>query len=107
MEVAKLTDVTRIYKIGEVETRALNGVSLTINEGAVRLRDNALDLDGFGRSVHVQDHMESYTYSHGQLNRREQREDKPGRRPCSALVMLLHLVLISKLIGFGDHSSYA
>ena len=33
MEVAKLTDVTRIYKIGEVETRALNGVSLTINEG--------------------------------------------------------------------------
>ena len=24
MEVAKLTDVTRIYKIGEVETRALN-----------------------------------------------------------------------------------
>jgi len=33
MEVAKLTDVTRIYKIGEVETRALNGVSLSINEG--------------------------------------------------------------------------
>jgi len=33
MEVAKLTDVTRIYKIGEVETRALNGVSLTINDG--------------------------------------------------------------------------
>ena len=33
MEVAKLTDVTRIYKIGEVETRALNGVSLTIQNG--------------------------------------------------------------------------
>ncbi len=33
MVVAKLTDVTRIYKIGEVETRALNGVSMTINEG--------------------------------------------------------------------------
>ncbi|NJC98279.1 MAG: lipoprotein-releasing system ATP-binding protein LolD [Anaerolineales bacterium] len=33
MEVAKLTDVTRIYKIGEVETRALNGVSITINDG--------------------------------------------------------------------------
>jgi putative ABC transport system ATP-binding protein len=33
MEVAKLTDVTRMYKIGEVETRALNGVSLTINDG--------------------------------------------------------------------------
>lgn len=33
MEVAKLTDVTRIYKIGEVETRALNGVSLTIESG--------------------------------------------------------------------------
>jgi len=33
MEVAKLTDVTRIYKIGEVETRALNGVSLSINDG--------------------------------------------------------------------------
>lgn len=30
MEVAKLTDVTRIYKIGEVETRALNGVSIAI-----------------------------------------------------------------------------
>jgi len=33
MEVAKLTDVTRVYKIGEVETRALNGVSLTIGNG--------------------------------------------------------------------------
>ncbi len=33
MEVAKLTDVTRIYKIGEVETRALNGVSMTIDDG--------------------------------------------------------------------------
>jgi putative ABC transport system ATP-binding protein len=33
MEVAKLTDVTRTYKIGEVETHALNGVSLTIEEG--------------------------------------------------------------------------
>ena len=33
MEVAKLTDVTRIYKIGEVETRALNGVSITIGDG--------------------------------------------------------------------------
>lgn len=32
MEVAKLTDVTRVYKIGEVETRALNGVTLTIND---------------------------------------------------------------------------
>src|SRR3989304_924053 len=33
MEVAKLTDVTRVYKIGEVEPRALNGVSLTIENG--------------------------------------------------------------------------
>ncbi|MBE0684330.1 MAG: ABC transporter ATP-binding protein [Anaerolineales bacterium] len=33
MEVAKLTDVTRVYKIGEVETRALNGVSITIGSG--------------------------------------------------------------------------
>ncbi len=33
MEVAKLTDVTRVYKIGEVETRALNGISLTIGSG--------------------------------------------------------------------------
>jgi putative ABC transport system ATP-binding protein len=33
MEVAKLTDVTRVYKIGEVETRALKGVSLVIQEG--------------------------------------------------------------------------
>ena len=33
MEVAKVTNVTRIYKIGEVETRALNGVTLTINSG--------------------------------------------------------------------------
>jgi putative ABC transport system ATP-binding protein len=33
MEVAKLTDVTRVYKIGEVETRALHGVSLTIENG--------------------------------------------------------------------------
>jgi putative ABC transport system ATP-binding protein len=33
MEVATLTDVTRVYKIGEVETRALNGVSLTIESG--------------------------------------------------------------------------
>lgn len=33
MEVAKLTNVTRIYKIGEVETRALNGVTMTIQDG--------------------------------------------------------------------------
>lgn len=33
MEVAKLTDITRVYKIGQVETRALNGVSLSINSG--------------------------------------------------------------------------
>lgn len=33
MEVAKLTNITRVYKIGEVETRALNGVSLTIESG--------------------------------------------------------------------------
>ncbi len=33
MEVANLTDVTRIYKIGEVETRALNGVTMTIESG--------------------------------------------------------------------------
>ena len=33
MEVAKLTDVKRIYKIGEVETRALQGVSLNIESG--------------------------------------------------------------------------
>ena len=33
MEVAKLADVTRVYKIGEVETRALNGVSLSIENG--------------------------------------------------------------------------
>ena len=32
MEVAKLTDVTRVYKIGEVETHALRGVDLTIGE---------------------------------------------------------------------------
>jgi putative ABC transport system ATP-binding protein len=33
MEVAKLTDITRVYKIGQVETHALNGVSLSINSG--------------------------------------------------------------------------
>lgn len=33
MEVAKVTNVTRVYKIGQIETRALNGVSLTINDG--------------------------------------------------------------------------
>jgi len=33
MEVAKLTDVTRIFKIGEVETRALNGITMTIESG--------------------------------------------------------------------------
>jgi putative ABC transport system ATP-binding protein len=33
MEVAKLTDITRSYKIGEVETRALKGVSIAIKSG--------------------------------------------------------------------------
>jgi len=32
MEVAKLTDITRVYKVGEVETHALRGVDLTIGE---------------------------------------------------------------------------
>ena len=30
MEVAKLTNVTPVYKIGQVETRALNGVSMQL-----------------------------------------------------------------------------
>jgi len=33
MSVIELQDVTRVYKIGEVETHALRGVSLTIKEG--------------------------------------------------------------------------
>jgi putative ABC transport system ATP-binding protein len=33
MEIIQLENVTKIYRIGEVETRALNGVSLTIEEG--------------------------------------------------------------------------
>jgi putative ABC transport system ATP-binding protein len=33
MEVAQVTDVTRYFKIGEVETHALNGVSLAIQSG--------------------------------------------------------------------------
>ncbi|RPJ50087.1 MAG: ABC transporter ATP-binding protein [Chloroflexi bacterium] len=33
MEVAKVENVTRIYKIGKVETLALNGVSLAIDNG--------------------------------------------------------------------------
>ncbi len=33
MDVIELENVTKIYKIGEVETRALNGVSLSIQEG--------------------------------------------------------------------------
>jgi len=32
MEVAKLTDITRVYTIGEVETHALRGVDLIIGE---------------------------------------------------------------------------
>ena len=33
MEVTKVTDATRIFKIGEVETRALRGVNLSIENG--------------------------------------------------------------------------
>jgi len=33
MEVAKLTNITRIFKVGEVETRALRGVDLSIQSG--------------------------------------------------------------------------
>ena len=33
MSVIELQDVTRVYKIGEVETHALRGVNLTIEEG--------------------------------------------------------------------------
>jgi putative ABC transport system ATP-binding protein len=33
MEVIRLEDVTRVYKIGEVETYALRGLSLTVEEG--------------------------------------------------------------------------
>ena len=33
MEVAKVENVTRTFKIGEVETRALRGVDLTIENG--------------------------------------------------------------------------
>ena len=33
MSVIELQDVTRVYKIGEVETPALRGVNLTIEQG--------------------------------------------------------------------------
>ena len=33
MSVIDLQNVTRVYKIGEVETHALRGVDLTIDEG--------------------------------------------------------------------------
>ncbi|MCJ7552043.1 MAG: ATP-binding cassette domain-containing protein, partial [Anaerolineae bacterium] len=33
MSVIDLKDVKRIYKVGEVETPALRGVSLTVDEG--------------------------------------------------------------------------
>jgi putative ABC transport system ATP-binding protein len=33
MEVIQLQDVTRVYRIGEVETHALRGVNLTVGEG--------------------------------------------------------------------------
>ena len=33
MEVTKVTNATRVYKIGEVETKALRGVNLSINDG--------------------------------------------------------------------------
>ena len=33
MSVIELQDVTRVYRIGEVETRALRGVTLTVEEG--------------------------------------------------------------------------
>ncbi len=33
MEVTKIENVTRIYKIGKVETQALRGVSLSIESG--------------------------------------------------------------------------
>jgi putative ABC transport system ATP-binding protein len=33
MEIIRVENVSKIYRIGEIETRALNGVSLTIEEG--------------------------------------------------------------------------
>jgi len=33
MEVTKVTNATRVYKIGEVETKALRGVSISIEDG--------------------------------------------------------------------------
>ena len=33
MEVAKVENVTRVFKIGEVETKALRGVNLSIENG--------------------------------------------------------------------------
>ena len=32
MEIAKLTDITRVYTVGEVETRALRGVDLNVGK---------------------------------------------------------------------------
>src|SRR4029079_19827951 len=33
MEVTKVNNATRVFKIGEVETKALRGVNLSINDG--------------------------------------------------------------------------
>jgi len=33
MEIIHLEDATKVYKVGEIETRALNGVTATFSEG--------------------------------------------------------------------------
>ena len=44
MEVTKIEKVTRVYKIGAVETKALRGVDLTIDNGefTALLKENAI-----------------------------------------------------------------
>ena len=50
MEIIRLENATKIYHIGEVETRALNGVNMTIEEGEFTAIGGAI---GFRQNDHA------------------------------------------------------
>ena len=48
MELIKLEDVTKVYRMGEVEVYALNGVSLSISQGEIL---SIIGASGSGKST--------------------------------------------------------